>query len=161
MLYLFDTDVLLQSAKFHYPLHIFPGFWSWLDSGIASGWARSINAVYQEIDYPKELKKWVDLRRDSFFIDERDVMIQQIYKKIAGWVTQNYTQGNSSDFLNGADPWLIATALEREASVVTQEKRVSPDAKKVKIPNVCSRFQVECMNVLDLLKEKKPVFDLR
>lgn len=161
MLYLFDTDALLQSANFHYPLHIFPGFWSWLDSGIASGWARSVNAVYQEIDYPEELKEWVDLRRDTFFIDVSDINIQQTYKMIAGWVTQKYVQSNSSDFLKGADPWLIATALVKDASVVTQETRVSPDAKKVKIPNVCSHFQVDCINVFELLKERNPVFDLR
>lgn len=161
MPYLIDTDVLLQSANLHYPLHIFPGFWSWLDSGIDSGWARSVKSVYKEINHPEELKGWVDLRSDRFIIDESDSNIQNTYKDVAGWVTQKYKPEHSSQFLKGADPWLIATALEKNASVVTQEKRVSPDARKVKIPNVCSEFQVPCINVLDLLREKKPVFELR
>lgn len=161
MQYLIDTDVLLQSAKFHYPFHIFPGFWSWLDSGINNGWARSVNAVYQEIEYPAELKEWVDLRIGKLFIDESHPDIQAIQKKIASWVSQNFEPQNSRQFLQVADPWLIATAVKNEGTVVTQEARVSPDAKKVKIPNVCSRFQVDCINVFELLRVKNPVFDLR
>lgn len=161
MLYLIDTDVLLQSANFHYPFHIFPGFWSWLDSGIDNGWARSVDAVHREIKGPKELQEWVDLRIDKLFIDEKHPDIQVIYKEIVRWVNQNFAQAHVTKFFKGADPWLIATAVKNEGTVVTQEARVSPDAKKVKIPNVCSHFQVDCINVFELLREKNPVFDLR
>ena len=157
MIYLIDSNVLIQSANTHYPIHIFPGFWSWLDTGIKEGWVRSVISVYNEIKYPDALKEWADARAVLLFIDESDIKIQNIYKDIAGWVYNNYEPEQASAFLKVADPWLIATAVEKGATVVTQEARVTPGAKKVKIPNVCEVFKVPCIDIFALLREKAPV----
>ena len=157
MIYLIDSNVLIQSANTHYPIHIFPGFWSWLDTGIKEGWVRSVISVYHEIMFPDELKEWLDSRVVPFFVDESDIKIQNIYKNIAGWVNNKYEPEQASVFLKVADPWLIATAVEKGATVVTQEARVTPGAKKVKIPNVCEVFKVPCIDIFALLREKAPV----
>lgn len=156
-MYLLDADVLIQSANTYYPLHIFPGFWSWLDSGIKEGWICSVYEVYSEIKYPDELKEWADSRAGNLFIDESDINIQNVYKDIAVWVNSNYEPEQARAFLDVADPWLIATAVVKEASVVTQEAKKSPGAKKVKIPNVCEMFNVPCIDIFTLIREKAPV----
>lgn len=47
-----------------------------------------------------------------------------------------------------ADPFVVASARVRRGSVVTEESS-KPNAAK--IPNVCERFGIECMNLEDLL----------
>ena len=148
---------MIQSANTYYPLHIFTRFWSWLDSGIREGWIRSVYSVYNEIKYPDDLKQWADTRANSLFIDESDINIQDIYKDITGWVNSNYEPEQARAFLDVADPWLIATAVEKEATVVTQEAKKSPGAKKVKIPNVCEKFEVPCIDIFTLIKAKAPI----
>src|SRR5690606_1050593 len=53
--------------------------------------------------------------------------------------------GALEDFLEGADPWLIAKAMTTGATVVTHEV-YNPDIKrKFSIPNVCKLFDVPYM----------------
>ena len=50
-----------------------------------------------------------------------------------------------------ADPFVIASEYERGASVVTEEiNRVNAG----KIPNVCARFGVECINLQELMERE-------
>ena len=51
-----------------------------------------------------------------------------------------------------ADPWIIAQAKTLEGCVVTEEAKNKPNAAK--IPNVCSRFGIDCISVQELLKRQ-------
>lgn len=55
---------------------------------------------------------------------------------------------------NGADPWVVALALDRDATVVTEE-RPSGGLKSPKIPDVCRAEKVACMDVLEFIKNEK------
>jgi predicted nucleic acid-binding protein len=53
-----------------------------------------------------------------------------------------------------ADPWVIAHALNENATVVTKEnKETALNTKRIKIPNVCENMGVRWINDFDLIKE--------
>lgn len=68
---------------------------------------------------------------------------------------------NVQKFLSGADPWLIARALElgnESTIIVTNEVRVRNNSKKIKIPDICDDLEVQTCNVFDLLSNTNAVF---
>ena len=53
-----------------------------------------------------------------------------------------------------ADPWLIASAMDQEATVVTKESLITQsNAKTIKIPNVCNNMGVRCIDDFEFVKE--------
>lgn len=64
----------------------------------------------------------------------------------------DYNQQNRDSFLSGADPWIVAKAKAMGATVVSHESRITQQGKKVKVPNVCQQYGVECISTFELLK---------
>lgn len=60
-----------------------------------------------------------------------------------------------------ADPWLIAIAKTHDYTIVTMEEPIGnlskkhPTSKEPRIPDVCAALGVECINLYDLMHEKK------
>jgi len=53
-----------------------------------------------------------------------------------------------------ADPWVIAHAMDKSATVVTKEnKETALNAKRIKIPNVCDNMGIKWMDDFQLVKE--------
>jgi hypothetical protein len=46
-------------------------------------------------------------------------------------------------FVKGADPWVIAHAMEDQGIVVTKESDSKSNAQKARIPDVCDHFKVK------------------
>jgi hypothetical protein len=63
-------------------------------------------------------------------------------------------------FLAKGDPWIIAKARVIGAAVVTHESAVAPNARKVKVPNICRQFGVPCVNTFQFLRELNARFVL-
>ena len=103
--------------------------------------------------YGDELSEWVRARRDGNFFIEPDEKVQATFSKIADFVKDNYSGPQAKDFLSGADPWVIAHAKCEPATVVTGEKLGGQGTHKVKIPNICREFEVEYINMCDMLRE--------
>ncbi len=161
MTYLLNANTYIQAKSLHYRMHVVPGFWDWLDQQFGYGQVGSIRSVYDELAAGgDELSQWVKLRRDHFlFVDEEAT--QTIFTEIAEHVAthSSYREPHVSSFLAGADPWLVAKAIG--AQVVTNEARVGPGSKKVKVPNICDHFQVACFDTFDLLDTLKARFILK
>lgn len=163
MTYLLDANTYIQAKSLHYRMHVVPGFWDWLDQQFGHGQVGSIRSVYDELaGGGDELSQWVKLRRDHFLlVDEQET--QAIFTEIADHVAthSSYREPHVSSFLSGADPWLVAKAKAIGAQVVTNEARVGPGSKKVKVPNICDHFQVACFDTFDLLDTLKARFILK
>ena len=71
-----------------------------------------------------------------------------------------WKETEKSRFISGADPWLIASAMHHDLVVVTQDVLVPADSQKIKIPNICVEFDVECINIFDLIRIEKVSFKL-
>jgi len=158
-----DADVLIQSENGVLSLEIAPPLWVFIDQQVAIGTIRSSMKIYAEI-LSKEhadgaLAKWVKQRRNNgMFIDPaKHRHVQEQYNKIADYVAKQYRDrpAKVAEFLSGGDGWIIAHALCDSGIVVSHENRVDRTAKKPKIPNVCTRFGVGCIDLKEMLMRLK------
>jgi len=154
-MYLLDANVFIEAKNFYYRFDTFPAFWDWLDAEQANGNLASARPIFEELTKGNdELSQWARERKDSgWFIPVDDSQTQQIFIDVAAWVMNgSFREHAKTDFLSGGDPWLIARAISMGATVVTHEKLVDRNIRrKVKIPNVCDAFGVECLDTFDLL----------
>jgi hypothetical protein len=52
-----------------------------------------------------------------------------------------------------ADPWVIAHAMAQQACVVTKEKKQIARTDRIRIPNVCERMSVRCIDDFQIIEE--------
>ena len=111
--------------------------------------------VYDELlDGQDDLAAWAQERRESGLFLEPEAAVQAAFAQIAGYVQASYPNTNATQrFLDRADPWVIAHAVVEGSAVVTMEIAVQLNVQKVKIPNVCSHFNVPCVNTYQMLRE--------
>lgn len=159
-LYVVDANFFIQSHRITYPLDVAEGFWNKVIKIANENKVVSIDKVKNEIFYnDDELKQWInDNLSDEFFkaTDSPEVLIN--YTQIANWaVSKNYLQKALAEFLdyNNADAWLVAYALSlnEECCVVTQEKSEPYRLNKIKIPDVCSAFNIKFKNIIEMFRE--------
>jgi hypothetical protein len=161
--YLLDTNTFIEAKNRYYRMPAFPGFWEWIDLQFASGQIQSIQMVFEEISRGgDELSDWLKDRK-SRFIDVDDEPTQAVFTEIAQCVVDHpdYTESNVANFLTVADPWLIAKAKILGATLVTHETMAPTGSKKVKIPNICRKFEVSVCNTFDMLAALEAQFVLK
>lgn len=148
-----DSNTLISAANNYYAPDLVPRFWTFLDEQIEHGTVRAPTRVYQElVDFGDPLSKWVKERRNSLFIYP-DHEVQQYMTQIADYVKRSYPDNRSRQFLDGADPWIIAHAMADGGRIVTLETKVDRTAKKPKIPNICDHFGVkEAITTWEMLR---------
>lgn len=152
-MYLLDANTYIHAKNLYYSFDFCPAYWSWLDKNFAAGRVASIDMVANELKAGNdELVDWVKDRSEHFLLCD-DAKTQ----KLVGVITQDlmagdYNQQNRDSFLSGADPWIIAKAKAMGATVVSHESRLTQQGKKVKVPNVCQQYGVECISTFELLK---------
>ena len=159
--YCLDANVFIQAHRTFYAFDIVPSFWKALIQHAQNGDICSPLAVYDELTSQSndELSKWAKTNREDIF-EEPDESVSSHYARIADYAAKNYEIHQVNEFLNGADPWVIAHALKGKHTVVTQElpKEEKRDAKtglipgKIKLPNMCQFFGVTWMGVFELMR---------
>jgi hypothetical protein len=80
------------------------------------------------------------------------MQVQTIFRQIAIYVNDNYPQFQASEFLDGADPWIIAHAKAYGGRVVTFEVP-APNSNKPKIPDVAAQFDIRTLNIYQMVRE--------
>lgn len=152
--YWLDSNVFIEAAKGPYAFDIAPGFWALLDSTVIQGRISSSLLVYEElVTGGDELAVWARERRSSGLFPEPDVSVQNAFADLARYVVHSYNTSESSRFLRGADPWIIAHAVAHGGSVVTLEAKAPPNSRRVKIPNVCDQFNIGYANTYQMLRD--------
>jgi hypothetical protein len=158
-IYSMDTCCLIYAMKQAYPISNFAGFWKNLDKALADNTVQIIESVRDEISlFDNELFDWVkSLNRDIFtFVDNK------IITHVSTIVSECPKLINVSENKDEADPYVIALAMLNGGTVVTQENlsnTVKPNQKKIKIPNACKDLSVKCINLTDMIKELKWMFN--
>lgn len=159
--FILDTNVFIQAEKGPYAKDIFPAFWDWLDQQMEAGTICSSYLVYQELTKgTDQLAEWAKDRADTAWFPTPSPEAQLVFGRISQFVVEQCEEAHANVFLSGADPWIISQAVEMQAVVVTQEKKVPPNSPKVKIPNVCEQFNVTYSNTVGLLRELSARFTL-
>ena len=141
-----DTSSLVEAHRRVYPPDRYGDFWSFLAKQISEGSICAPQQVYEEI-----LKGEDDDRLRRFTISRRTELcilptrtVQIGYRIIADYIKATYPYHQWSDFL-GTDAWVIAFAMKIGGTVITAESKIR--RKKIKIPEICEKFVVNCKNI--------------
>ncbi len=164
-IYVLDSSMLIQAHRFYYPLDIAKSFWNKLKQFANDGKIVSIDKVKIEIYNGNDsLKDWcvTNLPAD-FFKDTSTVMAT--YSQISTWAisqSQHYLPNALNEFLDAdeADAFIIAYALADADNriVVTQEISQPARKNKIKIPEVCEAFNLNCVNTISLFRQLSETF---
>lgn len=153
--YILDANVFIQASNEYYPLDLVPGFWDTLTVKAESGVIGSIDLIRKELEREEDqLWSWVRDEFHSAFHSTQDPDVLAAYREVITWATRHeqFFDYAKREFAEVADAWLVAYALAKECTVVTQEK-LAPDMKrKIQIPNVCVAFGVTYMDTFQLLR---------
>jgi hypothetical protein len=155
-----DASVFIQAKRGLFAFELVPSFWRWLEKETKLGTIRSSIVVYDEL-VPKDSKARDDLAKWAFEMNDHGLFVLPTpeviaeFRPIADYVHNSCDRAEGDGFLGDADPWLVAHAKRGNGTVVTEEVPVGTDSKKVKIPNVCTRFGVPWIRTKELLLRKK------
>jgi hypothetical protein len=163
--YCLDTSVYIQAYHNYYAFDLAPGFWSALKQNAEKKVLVSPIAVYTELMKGNdELAVWTKENKRILFV-EPDNQVVEKFRQIAEFCTSHYQDQHwISDFLAGADPWVIAQAKAHELTLVNMEvgkgsEEIDPVSKrikgKLKIPNICNHFGVKYITTYELVRALK------
>jgi hypothetical protein len=131
MPYSVDTSAWLDGWQRHYPPDVFPTLWVKLDTLIGTGEIISSEEVYVELKRKADdLHDWIQARKQMLVPLDQAIQVQAVALLNEFPRLVDTLRGRSK-----ADPFVIATALERGAVVVTGEP-LTGKLDKPRIPDV-------------------------
>ncbi len=158
--YLFDSDVLITSARLHYSPSYCQAFWDWLTAGHQAGIFFSIDKVKEELldgdDDP--LSQWIDTERLKDFFQTSLPSIGQwkVLSAFANDPVRNYKTSAKNKFLDvdKADAWLISHSAHNGDFVIVTNEVSRPEAKAdIKLPDAAAWLGVKTIKLHDLLNK--------
>ena len=156
MIYLLDTNVIIDANRDYYPMDRVPEFWDWLIEKGNHGVIKIPNEMFFEISIGTDkLAEWIKGKeiRDSLILDE-EVNSELLSRIINEGYGSDLSDIEVADI--GRDPFLIAYALnskEPRVVVTTETSKPSRSRGKRKIPDVCKDFDISCINTYELIKQ--------
>ncbi len=158
--YLLDSNVFIQAKNLHYGLDFCPAFWDWLDEAHAAGTVHSIDSVRTElVAGDDDLASWVQQRPGSFFISPTSATVASLQATSIWANSAGYDPAAVTGFLQVADYYLVAQALELKYTVVTHEV-VANTTRRIKIPNACLGLNIRYVTPFTMLRSEKARFVL-
>jgi hypothetical protein len=153
--YWLDCNVFVQAKNGPYGFDIAPGFWRWLERQAKDGIVRSPINVYTELQVGSDpLSRWMrNVKKSTKLFVSPDRTVQTRFGEVAVFVQRTYNAAHAASFLAGADPWVIAHAMDDSGTVVTHETLGPAGCKQVKIPNVCDSLRVNCLGAYDAFRK--------
>lgn len=145
--YCLDTGVFINSWSKNYPIDLFPSVWDHLDKLCRDNTVFVADVVAEELFRQEDdVSQWLRDRSKIIIKKTQDDIFQM--KEIVNQYPRLTSEGGTR---SGADPWLIAFAFRRKATVVTEEQ-YSGRLNKPKIPDVCHDLELPHMNTIELLR---------
>jgi hypothetical protein len=142
--YCIDTSSLIQARRRLYPPAVFKSLWEKIDGLIDSGHLMAPDDVMHELGKKDdEVHGWAKQRPQLFRAPD-----EALQKELKVVLADSPALLGVRVAHSGADPWVIALARIHGATVVTQEGRgklMTP-----KIPDVCERLKVRCIQFIDI-----------
>jgi len=148
MSYCVDTSGWLDGWERHYPPDVFSSLWTRLDELIEAGEIISSEEVYVELQKKAdELHDWVKDRKQMLV-----PLTEEIQRRAAGLLGEYPRLVDTLRGRSKADPFVIATAMELDAVIVTGEI-LTGKMDKPRIPDICQVKGVRCITFLQLIRE--------
>ncbi|RAI82531.1 DUF4411 family protein [Macrococcoides goetzii] len=164
--YLIDANSFIAPSKSYYPLDMVKSFWNDISDSQLRPYIFIIDKVKNEIciesDQTKkdDLQLWFENKNFNILSTNKPETILN-YKKVLNHLKGSgyYKPSALHEWadINVADPWLIATAMSNNYTIVTFEKKadvnINNPMKRAKIPSVCIELGVDYCTIFDLMKE--------
>lgn len=152
MLYLLDSNVLIDAQRDYYPIERIPEFWEWLEFQSAQDQIKVPVEVYDEVKIGKDaLAQWVKDHKHVLLHEDADPEI------VAEVVNLGYAPDLRDDEIAnlGRDPFLIAYAVVApfdRCVVTTEVSKPSRQRANRHIPDVCRDLGVLCCHTFELTR---------
>ncbi|WP_026100747.1 DUF4411 family protein [Synechococcus sp. PCC 7336] len=158
MLYLLDTNVLIDANRDYYSIARVPEFWEWLEELGKQGRVKIPNEMFDEIKQGKkedELTKWVNNGqvRDALLLDEEfDPILVQ--KAVHVGYANDLTDIEIEEI--GYDPFLIADALadpKNRVVVTTEVSKPKKQRANRRVPDVCNAVGIQSCHTFQMIRK--------
>jgi hypothetical protein len=141
--FLLDANVLICCFHDYYPIDRIPEYWDWLAFQGEIGIVKIPPAIWDEAqEQENQLAQWLRDSRDSLLLvgENLDLRLPEVLAAYGGTLTEVELERL------GADPFLIAAALQLGATVVTKEGS-KPTAQRAnrRIPDICNDLRITCI----------------
>ncbi|OJV57377.1 MAG: hypothetical protein BGO38_11355 [Cellulomonas sp. 73-145] len=148
-LYSFDTSAFINGQRDQFPPDVVPRLWPKIAGLIEFGQVQSVDVVLHELKQKDdETATWCKAQHGLFV--PLDLDIQQATRTVLKTCPKLIGVGSGR---SGADPFVVALALARGGSVVTDETATG-HPQRPKIPDACAAVGVRCMNLLAFIREQ-------
>jgi hypothetical protein len=152
MFYCVDTSGWLDGWVRYYPRDVFPSLWTRIEGQIVAANIIASEEVYVELaKKDDELHKWIQAHKQMLVPPE-----ESIQQRVAVLLVKYPRLVDTLKGRSQADPFVIATAAERAAIVVTGESFGTAD--RPRIPFVCQNEGLRCISFLQRIREMKIAF---
>ena len=154
--YVVDSSAFIDAAAEWYPRDVFPTIWEILEEFGQQGVVVSIDAVQDELlKRQDDLARWAKDKFPGWRPAKYNPKVIEQYAIVAQYVQGHPDKSpeGKAAFLKGADGWLVAWAIVHHAAVVAHETLPGPGSKKIKIPDVCTNFGVQCVRLIEMLRQ--------
>lgn len=154
--YIIDTSIVIDLVN-KYPRDVFGKHWEQFEALIASGEIISHAAVYRELSHTSSHAtdpgyKWARKHMSLFHKDQKEIT-----EKAFELVRKHPNLIDPSKEYEDADPYLIALSMaQKNCPLVTGEKgKGYNDHSRIKIPDVCGKYNIESYGLLEFFREAK------
>lgn len=144
--YCIDTSSLINLTRW-YPRNNFPSLWEKIEGLISEGRLIAPTYVLKEIEQATDKKdillKWVKQQKRMFEKLEQEQLhsAQEIVKNNPLLIDKDKT-------IEDADPFVIALAIAKNATIITDESKTNPN----KIPTVAGKYNRKSMSLVEFIK---------
>lgn len=154
--YSLDTSAFIDGLERYYPSATFGGLWEAIEGLIEAGRFLASEEVWEEIKKKDEaVKEWADPHRTELFVPTDGTITAEVQAILTRFPRLVMSGGRR----NRADPFVIALAQLRSATVITGEG-MDGSERRPKIPFVCAEFNIPCIRFADLISAEGWIFEL-
>jgi len=149
--YSIDTSSLLHAWRRAYPPKRFPALWNAIDGLVDEGRLVASLEVFNELQKKDDdVCGWAKERKDALFRDiDEDVQNAVVY------IMATYPKlVDTSTGKSGGDPFVLAVAMSAEPACVVVSQEMGGSERSPKIPYVCQREGLDCINLLQLIERE-------
>ena len=148
IVYSLDASSLIE-AHHIYPRENFPSLWDEFEVLVRNDRLKMSELVFDEVK-DEEIKEWYEEKQLKPYIRVTIDKLDQNKAKALIPIMVDPKTGES-----GGDPWVIALAQDLQNGIVVTQEKASRNEDKPKIPNICKGLDIECINLLDLIKKEE------